>query len=82
MYYSSPAQQLITDDSGRVVGVVCRQGDDYVRFNASKAVVLATGDYAGNPEMVDKWAPLLKEAATSVYTPAGANTGDSVNMAF
>lgn len=82
VYYSSPAQQLITDDSGRVVGVVCRQGDDYVRFNASKAVVLATGDYAGNPEMVDKWAPLLKEAATSVYTPAGANTGDSVNMAF
>lgn len=82
VFYSSPAQQLITDDSGRVTGVISKQGETYVRFNASKGVILATGDYAGNPDMVDKWAPLLKEAATSVYTPAGANTGDGVNMAF
>ena len=82
VFYSMPAVQLITDDSGAVVGVVCQGADGYVQYNAPKGVVLATGDFAGNPDMVEKWAPMLKETAASVYNPAGANTGDHVNMAF
>lgn len=82
VFYETPAQQLVVDDAGKVTGVVCLQGDAYVRFNANKGVVLATGDCSGNPAMVDEWAPILNETAASVYTPEGANTGDGVNMAF
>lgn len=82
VFYSMPGAQLITDDSGAVVGIVCQGAEGYVQFNAPKGVVLATGDFAGNPDMVEKWAPMLKETANSVYMPQGANTGDHVNMAY
>lgn len=81
VFYSMPAAQLLAD-GGAVVGVVCQGTDGYVQFNAPKGVVLATGDFAGNPDMVEKWAPMLKETANSVYMPQGANTGDHVNMAY
>ena len=82
VFYQTPAEQLITDASGAVVGVVCKQEDGYIRFDAPKGVVFASGDYSGNQAMVDKWDPILNEAMTNIYTPAGANTGDHVNMAF
>ncbi len=82
VFYSMPAVQLITDNSGAVVGVICQGTEGYVQYNAPKGVVLATGDFAGNPDMVEKWAPMLQETANSVYTPEGVNTGDHVNMAF
>lgn len=82
VFYSMPGAQLITDEAGAVVGIVCQSADGYVQFNAPKGVVLATGDFAGNPDMVEKWAPMLKETANSVYMPMGANTGDHVNMAY
>lgn len=82
VFYNSPAEQLVTDGSGRVTGVICKQDDKYIQFNASKGVIFATGDYTGNPEMMEQWAPLLTEIAANVYTPAGANVGDAINMAL
>ena len=82
VFYSMSAAQLLTDDAGAVVGVVSKGPDGYVQFNAPKGVVLATGDFAANPDMVEKWAPMLQETANSVYTPEGANAGDHVNMAY
>ena len=81
-FYDAPARQLVVDGSGAVTGVICEQGEGFVQYNARNGVVLATGDYSGNPAMVDEWAPILNETAASVYTPEGANTGDGVNMAF
>ena len=51
-FFSCPAQQLVTDESGRVTGVVCEEDGKNVLFNASKGVILATGDYQCDPEMV------------------------------
>ena len=82
VFYSTPGEQLVTDDSGAVVAVICKREDGYVRFNASKGVVLACGDYSGNQDMVDEWDPILNEAQALIYTPIGANTGDHVNMAY
>ena len=82
VFYSMPAAQLLTDDAGAVVGVVSKSHDGYVQFIAPKGVVLGTGDFAANPDRVEKWAPMLQETANSVYTPEGANTGDHVNMAY
>ena len=39
---------------GRVVGVVARTGDRHATVHARGGVVLATGDYAGSPEMIGK----------------------------
>ena len=52
-FYSTPAVQLVQGDDGAVTGVVCQnETGDYVQFNASKGVILATGDYQNDAEMV------------------------------
>jgi fumarate reductase flavoprotein subunit len=58
VYYSTPARELIQDDSGAVTGVIA-QGDDgdYIQFNAAKAVVMCTGDFGGNPQMCERFLP-------------------------
>lgn len=57
VYYETPGVQLIKDGE-RVVGVVGKQSDgSHIKFNANKAVILATGDYQNNPSMVKRWCP-------------------------
>jgi fumarate reductase flavoprotein subunit len=84
IHYTAPAQQLIRDPkTGRITGVIAKEkGVGYVKFNAKKGVVLATGDYASNQEMVEAWCPRVKFADFFPYTPEGANTGDGINMAL
>ncbi len=52
-FFSMKGQQLVTDDSGAVTGVIAQNQTDetYVRFNANCAVVLATGGFGGNGNM-------------------------------
>ena len=56
--FDSPAVQLDVAD-GRVTGVVCQslQDQSYTRYNAAKGVILATGDYSFNDEMLKQYAP-------------------------
>ncbi|MBN1611248.1 MAG: FAD-binding protein [Polyangiaceae bacterium] len=57
VYYNTPGVQLIKDSS-RVVGAVGKLTDGtHVKFNANKAVILATGDYQNNASMVKRWCP-------------------------
>ena len=78
--YSTPAVQLVRADQGRVTGVVAKNAaGEYVQFNASKGVILATGDYGNNPEMVQRFCPIAAEVDMNVYTPA-VNTGDGHKM--
>lgn len=52
-YFSHDAQVLTQDESGRVTGVIATDVDgNLVDFAASRGVVIAAGDYAGNPAMV------------------------------
>lgn len=51
-----------------------------MRYNASKGVVLATGDIAADSEMLSYYAPIALKAVESQYTPAGVNTGDGHKM--
>ena len=55
--HKAPARML--EKSGeRVTGVLAQTGDgEYVRVNASKAVVLATGDFSANREMMETFCP-------------------------
>ena len=51
--YRTTAKELITDASGRVTGVKAVQYDGTeVEVQAAKGVILATGGYGYNPEMV------------------------------
>ena len=75
-FFSCPAQQLVTDESGRVTGVVCEEDGKNVLFNASKGVILATGDYQCDLEMVAYYCPDIKE-----FPPCQMNrTGDGHKM--
>lgn len=57
IYYSTPAVQLITDN-GAVIGLVAKNEETgYIRFNASKGVILATGDYQNNDAMKRRYCP-------------------------
>lgn len=59
MYYQTPAVQLVVED-GKVVGVIGKKrSNDYIKINAHKAVILATGDYQNNTTMVEKYSPDL-----------------------
>lgn len=49
---NSDAQQLVTDDTGAVTGVIAKEGDEYVEYDAKVGVILASGGYSDNPEMI------------------------------
>ncbi|ACV21434.1 Fumarate reductase flavoprotein subunit precursor [Slackia heliotrinireducens] len=78
--YNSPAVQLVTDDSGAVTGAICETDEGYVLYNASKGVVLATGDISYNDEYIDYFAPVANKVMTRLCSDQG-NTGDGHNMA-
>jgi succinate dehydrogenase/fumarate reductase flavoprotein subunit len=79
-FFNTTAEQLIKSNN-KVIGVVAKDANGYIKFNASKAVILATGDISGNDEMVNFYCHDLARLVTSkAYTPAGANTGDGHKM--
>ena len=87
-YYGTPAQVLVQNDDGDVIGVIAQKEDgSYIKFNTTKGVVMCGGDYAGNADMC--WA-LLNEymernersggAKADFYSFMGGRDGDSVKM--
>jgi fumarate reductase flavoprotein subunit len=79
--YSNTAEQLVRpNNTGRVTGVIAKNANgDYVQYAAAKAVVLCTGDYGNNPEMIQRYCPKAAIVDMNVYTPA-VNTGDGHKM--
>ena len=78
-------ESLITDESGKVVGVNATHKDGHkVTLHANKGVILATGGFAGNVEMrmqycvSDKWPDL---SAKVITTNMPGVTGDGLRMA-
>lgn len=71
------------NSDGRVTGAICQDGNDlhYIRVNASKGVILATGGYVSNTEMVEArqaWNNRLK-----INVPVGGScTGDGIKAAM
>lgn len=78
-YFNTVGVQLAQDDSGRVTGAIAKNADgDFVQFNATKGVILATGDYASNPEMVQEMCPELMDTFNYYYPQD--NTGEGHQM--
>lgn len=78
--YSTPAARLIREGKGPVTGVIAGKPGNYTRFIGKKGVVMATGDFGSNPEMLHYYIPFAKYVDLNVYTPMGANTGDGHKM--
>lgn len=85
--YGSTAVVLVQNDNGDVTGVIVEEKNKNVQINASKGVVLAGGDYCGNPDMC--WA-LLNEymernereggLKADFYSFMGGRDGSSVKL--
>ena len=79
--YNTKAEVLVQDESGRVTGAICQSKDgSYVQYNASKGVVLATGDISYNDEYINEFAPVANRVFTRLCSDQG-NVGDGHNMA-
>lgn len=83
--FATPATELLTDETGAVTGVkgVCEDGTTYV-VKAKKGVVLATGGFAGNPDLLrehdDEWG--LADVKNIPTTNNFGHTGDGLKMAL
>ena len=70
--YSTVAQYLVRDDdnTGRVSAVIAQDADgNYIKYEATKAVVLATGDFSKDFDMMAHFAPYAWENFKDVLTP-------------
>ncbi len=77
VYYETPADSLIVEDD-KVTGVTANAEDGSKLQIKAKSVIIATGGFVGNSEMV-------KNALNGVTVNAAgynSNTGDGINMAW
>ena len=75
--FSTPATELVKDENGKVTGVMARKEDGTTLKANAKAVIIATGGFGGNEEM-------LKEIFGDDYTvgEVTTNVGDGIKMAW
>jgi fumarate reductase flavoprotein subunit len=78
--YKHRAQRLITDpQKGRVIGVTVLVNNETKYFKARKAVIIATGGFGYNREMVAEYAPHMADCIPKM--PVG-HQGDGLKMAL
>ena len=75
----TPATEIIADEQGNVVGVIAEGRNGKIKINAKK-VIIATGGFAKNEELLER---LVPQAAGSAELSAAASgsTGDGILMA-
>lgn len=78
--YRTPGARLIREGKGPVTGVIAGKPGDYTKFIAAKGVVMATGDYGSNKEMLSYYCHIATYVNHNVYTPMGANVGEGHKM--
>ena len=73
-----------TDESGRVTGVIARDVKDrhYLRINASKGVIISTGGYGNNLEMMEDRQAWNQQLRVAVPGMGGNPTGDGIKAAL
>lgn len=76
--FNVTAQQLVRSENGPVSGVIYKDGSKHIQINA-KSIVLATGGYGADSEMMDAFIPNHEEDIHNITTPAH-NTGDGIRM--
>ncbi|MEL7646638.1 MAG: FAD-dependent oxidoreductase [Sedimentibacter sp.] len=75
VYLQTRAEKLVTDGNGAVTGVVARDNTGKNYNIAAKAVIIATGGYGNNKDL------LTDEMDSALYYGPSSSTGDGVIMA-
>ncbi len=80
--FLTPAEQLVQDESGRVTGVIAydTQADSYLQVNTSKGVIVCTGGYGANQEMLDDLQPGVTDWCVTGSTTS--ENGQGIKMAL
>lgn len=73
---NTAAKKLICNEMGEVIGVEAEKDGQTLRIKANKAVILATGGYDRDPEMMKTYQRVKPCGSIAVE----ANTGDAVKM--
>jgi fumarate reductase flavoprotein subunit len=86
IYYNTTAVQLVREGNktGRVTAVVAKGPDgEHVKYIATKGIVLATGDFTGDKEMVARYCPMaLPLFNGGVYAGDGHKMGLWIGAAW
>lgn len=73
------AQKLVTDNHGRVTGVIARDENGNPVKITSKSVIVCTGGFSGNEALINKYDPTYSKKEVP---PAGIpQNGDGIRMA-
>ena len=79
-HFNMRAVQLVRGEdnvTGRVTAVIAQNADGaYVKYTANKGVVLATGDYGANPDMMQAWCPSQAALAAKSALTRSSSLGD------
>jgi succinate dehydrogenase/fumarate reductase flavoprotein subunit len=76
----TPAKELRTNDDGDVIGVVAEGPDGEKIVIEAKKVILATGGFARNEDLLARFVPEAKGTSELTVAAAGS-TGDGILMA-
>lgn len=75
---NTAGKKLVKDGKGRITGIIAEGGGKEIQFN-TKAVVIATGGFINNKEMLDKYTTFGRD-----IIPVGNvnKTGEGIQMAW
>jgi len=82
-HFETPMVQLVkSDDESRVTGVIARKSNgDYIKIEASKGVILCTGGYGSDLDMVkERNLPAYKSIVWN--SSHAGNAGDGIKAAY
>ena len=79
-YCDANVKEILTNEEGRTVGCVAERSDgSKITVNASKAVILTTGGYAANADLVYQYSN--GAITTKLTSCAVSSTGDGIGLA-
>jgi fumarate reductase flavoprotein subunit len=78
--YETPAIELLTRPDGRVVGAITDKRGKKIYIKAKKGIVIATGGFCHNVEMMRNYGGVGLEKC--IKYPPPTNTGDGLQMAL
>lgn len=81
IFTSTPAKKLLLQD-GAIVGVQALDSEGNIMNIGCKAVILASGGFGNNPDMIEKYSWLHRSAHYTYKSVPTENTGDGLNMAL
>ncbi len=79
--YDHGLVKLVQDESGKVTGAIFETPNGYIQINAEKGVLLTTGGYVSNAEMLRAQNPMVERCVTLQYGSPN-NTGDGIRAAM